>query len=144
MPTHQITQGWTRNSESLTITVSVPVDTENNADLRLSGGASGSYVNDSWGTLINLATLDIRPSPSFPGSVQLKTHASGSFLSGGVVQTFHISSGYPLQWFQTSGVPLPLTSGQQVTALSIQRVAPTSGNVLITVRAGFTNVVLSG
>jgi len=61
------------------------------------------------------------------GQVTFQHHLSGSYLSGGVSQTFICPSGAALQWLQCSGLPNPLFASGTVTAISAVKPTTMSG-----------------
>lgn len=107
MADFSVTYSWRKDGEvSQSTTKTYSVDTIG-PGVPVSFTASGQVIgrDDELPSLNKLAFFGIRfPADSKHVALELKTHASGSYLSGGIIDTFTFTSGRGVQTWEASGM----------------------------------------
>lgn len=141
--TETVTLSWSNGNSLPSRSISFVVDYEISLDVGLLiSGHRIATVNENLPPMNNLMCVY----GNFPGNVIVRTHLSGSYLSGGTGNVYYISSGIPFMWVnQVSGLPnpfFPATNSGLITAISFQNMS--SGIVSGNWRMGFSGIITSG
>ncbi len=114
-----VTQSWARGGESLSKSITIAGSSEANYDMGfVASGQVQAFNGDQLPALNKLAVADFR----FAGDVTLKTHLSGSYLSGAVGTQLELASGVPYQFIMSGGLTNPFfpatTASGQVSVIA--------------------------
>lgn len=121
--THSLTLAWTRNGETLSKTVSVTVEGEQNVDVTVPGATSNQLV-DMDIDVSQLSSVYIQSSET----ITIKTNSSSS-----PAETITVTKDKPLLWYTGCGWVNPFAT--DITALYLTRA--TSGNAVVNIRFGY-------